>query len=66
MHSRRVMDVKSLVRDALTILNEAQEAAYAETDTRLNSIEILLLAAMEGLDEIEEAWRSLKDELGWQ
>jgi len=60
------MDVKSLVRDALTILNEAQEAAYAETDTRLNSIEILLLAAMEGLDEIEEAWRSLKDELGWQ
>ena len=59
------MDVKTLVRDALTIVNEAQEASYAETDVRLYSVETLLLAALEGLEEIEEAWRVIKNEQGW-
>ena len=60
-----VMDVKTLVRDALTIVNEAQEASYAETDVRVYSVETLLLAALEGLEEIEEAWRVIKNEQGW-
>ena len=65
MHSRRVMDVKSLVREALTIIQEAQKASYADQDVRLQSVETLLYAAIEGLDEIELAWRVIKNEQGW-
>lgn len=52
MHSRRVMDVASLVREALTIVKEAQKDSYAEHDVRLESVETLLYAALEELDEI--------------
>lgn len=53
MHSRRVMDVKPLLRDAIRMIKDAQDASYAEFDVRLNNIETLLWTVLEEVDEKE-------------
>lgn len=53
MHSRRVMDVKPLLRDAIRMIKDAQDASYAEFDVRLNNIETLLWTVLEEVDEWE-------------
>ena len=57
MHSRRVMDVKPLLRDAIRMIKDAQDASYAEFDVRLNNIETLLWTVLEEVDELERAKR---------
>lgn len=53
MHSRRVMDVKPLLRDAIQIIKEVQDASYAEFYVSLNNVETLLWTVLEEVDEKE-------------
>ena len=52
MYSRMVMEVEILLREAMTMLNEAQDVSYAETDLRLKNIETLLWAVLEEISDL--------------
>tara|TARA_B100001540_G_C15666431_1_gene577997 strand:+ start:130 stop:321 length:192 start_codon:yes stop_codon:yes gene_type:complete len=47
-----VMEVETLLREAMTMLNEAQDVSYAETDLRLKNIETLLWAVLEEISDL--------------
>ena len=52
MHSRMDMEVENLLREAMTMLKEAQDVSYAETDLRLKNIETLLWAVLEEISDL--------------